>query len=185
MLYRPREIASELGIAPSTLRLWSVQFGNELSDPARKASVDNSAPWAQRRYTEEDLEVLLRVKAMLVQGLTYDEVKRRLHRESLPAAAPRREVEGDRAARALLPEDAASSLASLNETLKAKDKTIATLKESLGFMDAYLRAVRQERDEARERALLAEKELNELQAHLQRPNPPGTKSWLKQVIGGM
>ena len=184
MLYRPREIASELGIAPSTLRLWSVQFGKELSDPARKASVENSAPWAQRRYTEEDLEILLRVKSMLVQGLTYDEVKRRLHRESLPAAAPRREVEGDRVARAL-PEDAASSLASLNETLKAKDKTIATLKESLGFMDAYLRAVRQERDEARERALLVEKELSELQAHFRRPSSPGTKSWLKQVIGGM
>jgi DNA-binding transcriptional MerR regulator len=184
MLYRPREIASKLGIAPSTLRLWSVQFARQLSDQARKASAENSGPWAQRRYTEEDLELLLQVKSLMAQGLTYDEVKRRLAKPSLPAATPRKEV-NDGIGSVALTVDPSVSLSALQELLKAKDKTIATLKESLSFLDTYLQAVRQERDDARERVLQLEKELRELQAQLQRPASSGARSWLKQVISGM
>ncbi len=184
MLYRPRDVASELGIAPSTLRLWSVQFASELSDAARKAAAGNSAPWAQRRYTEEDVELLRQAKTLLLQGLTYDEVKPRLRRVTLPAPTPQEEAEERPVMARALPGNVANSVASLEEALKAKDKTISTLKESMGFLEAYLRAVRQERDEAQEKTLLLEKELMELRARFHQPASSG-KSWLKQVISGM
>ncbi len=179
MLYRPREIAAELGIAPSTLRLWSVHFASELSDSARKASAE--APWARRRYTDEDLEILLQAKSLLDQGLTYQETKRRLRPSpSLPAVQPQDEVSRKEG---VLPQETRDSLASLQEALKARDKTITTLRESLGFLDAYLQAVRQERDEARERARLMEKQLRELQADGEdSPALQRTGSWWRQVM---
>ena len=183
MLYHPREIASELGIGSSTLRLWSVQFAADLSASARKASGENSTPWAQRRYTEEDLELLLRVKAMLAQGFTYEEAKHRLrHSQATGARKPGRLIPiGE--LRAVQESSGCSS--SEQEALQTKDKTIATLKGSLGFLDAYLQAVRQERDEVRQRVILLEKQLRELQSDGRTTSEPGAGTWWKEILRGL
>jgi len=184
MLYRPGEVASQLGIAGSTLRLWSVRFAEELSEQASKASAESSGQWAQRRYTEEDLELLSKVKSLLAQGLTYQEVKRQLRASSRPptTAPPRRP---DAARPDPLPDGLEIRMAALQEEIRAKDKTIAALKESLAFLDTYLQTVRRERDDARERIMELESELQELREKVSRPVGSGAKSWLKQVISGM
>ena len=77
MLYRPREVAARLAIAPVTLRLWSSRFAAALSSSARPARTNRGYP-AQRRYTEADLQALLCVRDLLKQGLTYDQIQPRL-----------------------------------------------------------------------------------------------------------
>ncbi|MGN6362159.1 MAG: MerR family transcriptional regulator [Thermomicrobiales bacterium] len=79
-LYRPREAAAQLGIAPTTLRLWSTQFATLLSTSARKEEGSRAA--AHRRYTADDVRLLSRVKHLLADGLTYAEVQRRLSEDS-------------------------------------------------------------------------------------------------------
>ncbi|MGN6813088.1 MAG: MerR family transcriptional regulator [Thermomicrobiales bacterium] len=79
-LYRPREAAAQLGIAPTTLRLWSTQFATLLSTSARKEEGRRAA--AHRRYTADDVRLLSRVKHLLADGLTYAEVQRRLSEDS-------------------------------------------------------------------------------------------------------
>src|SRR5919205_3905417 len=76
-LYRPREAAAQLGIAPTTLRLWSTRFAALLRPSARK----EEGGGAHRRYTAADLRVLSRAKPLLADGLTYAEVQRRLREE--------------------------------------------------------------------------------------------------------
>lgn len=76
-MYRPREIAQRLGISPATLRLWSNRFDFLLSDAARRSTAGEASP-AQRRYTDSDLQQLLRVKGLLAAGLTYEESRRHL-----------------------------------------------------------------------------------------------------------
>ncbi|MGE5619978.1 MAG: MerR family transcriptional regulator [Sphingomonadaceae bacterium] len=162
MLYRPQDIAAKLGIAPSTLRLWSARFAGQLSDAARKSPNGLAMPAAQRRYTDDDLEVLLKVKSLLGQGHTYQEVEHRL-RALPPPTSGRPSVDAPLPAEASH-ETSTSEYTQLQEALKARDKTIAALKESLQFMDAYLQAARMEREEARERARKLEKELEEIRA---------------------
>jgi DNA-binding MurR/RpiR family transcriptional regulator len=79
VLYRPREAAAQLGIAPTTLRHWSTQFAALLSSSARKAG--GGSVTAHRRYTTGDVRLLARAKRLLADGLTYAEVQRRLREE--------------------------------------------------------------------------------------------------------
>ncbi len=179
MLYRPQDIAAKLGIAPSTLRLWSSNFAAHLSSPARKNAGNGGAPWAQRRYTEEDLDVLLQVKGLMTQGYTYLEARQRL--SALPASAEgQRPNDGPSSPRPLT-DPALKSLVPLQEALTSKDKTIAALRESLKFMDAYLQAVRQEREESRERGRRLERELEEIRSRRYARQVP--RPWWKQLLG--
>ena len=190
MVYRPKEVAQRLGIAPSTLRLWSVQFAESLSGPARKEGLGGVGS-AQRRYSDEDLSRLLEIKALLGEGLTYGEARRRLarpRRESpvqpgaggigKPAAV---DVDGEiRSALTVLEEALAAkektiaaleealrakerAVAALTEALAAKEKTIAALKDSVEFLDVYLRAVREERDNVRDKASQIVRELERME----------------------
>jgi DNA-binding transcriptional MerR regulator len=85
MAFKPQDVAQELVISPSTLRLWSSRFADLLSDQARKVSPDGTGAMAQRRYAESDLSLLLRAKELLGQGLTYEEARIRLG--GIPQAA--------------------------------------------------------------------------------------------------
>ena len=169
MVYRPKEVAQRLGIAPSTLRLWSVQFAESLSGPARKEGLGGVGS-AQ---------------------LTYGEARRRLarpRRESpvqpgdggigKPAAV---DVDGEiRSALTVLEEALAAkektiaaleealrakerAVAALTDALAAKEKTIAALKDSVEFLDVYLRAVREERDNVRDKASQIVRELERME----------------------
>ncbi len=195
MLYRPRDAAQQLGIAPSTLRLWSAHFANQLSNSARRVATTGGLV-AQRRYTEDDLRFFSQIKQWLGQGLTYEEVKRRLRPPAAMAAvraAPAREHRSTPPVRGSLTEEEEEkstpvseiqlSVAGLKETIEAKDKTIAALRESLGFLDVYLHAIKEERDDARERLRQMEIQLEEQRAMARELERQLLKPWWKRVLG--
>jgi DNA-binding transcriptional MerR regulator len=72
----PNEVAAQLRISPSTLRRWSNEFADFLSDPAGRPAAEGQT--AHRRYTDEDLETLMTIKGLLIEGLSYIQVGRRL-----------------------------------------------------------------------------------------------------------
>jgi DNA-binding transcriptional MerR regulator len=72
----PNELATQLNISPSTLRRWSNEFADFLSDPAGRPATGGQT--AHRRYTDEDLETLLTIKGLLAEGLSYIQVGKRL-----------------------------------------------------------------------------------------------------------
>ncbi len=74
----PNEVAAQLGISPSTLRRWSNEFADYLSDAAGRPEVAPTGGMAHRRYTDQDLETLMTTKGLLAEGLTYIQVGRRL-----------------------------------------------------------------------------------------------------------
>jgi DNA-binding transcriptional MerR regulator len=72
----PNEVAAQLKISPSTLRRWSNEFADFLSDPAGRPAAGGQT--AHRRYTDEDLETLMTIKGLLAEGLSYIQVGKRL-----------------------------------------------------------------------------------------------------------
>lgn len=88
----PNQVASQLEISPSTLRRWSNEFADALSDAAGRPEPAPGSQVAHRRYTDEDLETLLTIKGLLDEGLTYVQVSKRLDvlrlRESMAGAEP-------------------------------------------------------------------------------------------------
>lgn len=86
----PNEVATQLQVSPSTLRRWSDEFADFLSESAGRPHLATGAPTAHRRYTDEDLETLLTIKGLLAEGLTYIQVGKRLEalrRQQAPATA--------------------------------------------------------------------------------------------------
>ncbi len=81
-LRTPQEVASRLDISPSTLRRWSEEFADYISEQA-------SSPKGKshRRYTEQDVETLLTVKEFMSDGLTYEQVRQRLEQPPESATA--------------------------------------------------------------------------------------------------
>ncbi len=180
MVYRPLEVAQRLGISPSTLRLWSNHFAPLLSAQARKAPIGAAAPAAQRRYTDQDVDLLTRARDLLSQGLTYEETNRTLRKaESLPSAAACERPSKPEAGYPLPDIDLSQSL---REALEAKDKTITALKESLAFMDVYLRTVLQEREDARSRERLLQQQMDRLQQQPHEPDLPLPRPWWKRLL---
>lgn len=79
MPYRlPNEVATHLQVSPSTLRRWSNEFADFLSDSAGRPQAETGSQASHRRYTDEDLETLMTVKGLLAEGLTYIQVGKRL-----------------------------------------------------------------------------------------------------------
>jgi DNA-binding transcriptional MerR regulator len=74
----PSEVASQLQVSPSTLRRWSNEFADYLSDAAGRPSCEPDGGTSHRRYTDADLETLMTVKGLLAEGLTYVQVGKRL-----------------------------------------------------------------------------------------------------------
>lgn len=74
----PSEVAKQLQLSPSTLRRWSNEFADYLSDTAGRPEAAPSGGTAHRRYTNQDLETLMSIKGLLAEGLTYVQVARRL-----------------------------------------------------------------------------------------------------------
>ena len=74
----PNEMAAQLQVSPSTLRRWSNEFAEYLSDTAGQPSPTSGGQASHRRYTDLDLETLLAIKGLLTEGLTYTQVGKRL-----------------------------------------------------------------------------------------------------------
>ena len=74
----PNEVATQLQISPSTLRRWSKEFSSFLSDAAGRPHDEDEGRISHRRYTDQDLEVLMTIKGLLTEGMTYPQVAKRL-----------------------------------------------------------------------------------------------------------
>jgi DNA-binding transcriptional MerR regulator len=74
----PNEVANHLQISPSTLRRWSNEFADYLSDSAGRPQGEDDSKTSHRRYTDDDLETLEIIKDLLTEGLTYIQVGKRL-----------------------------------------------------------------------------------------------------------
>ena len=78
--YPPRHITTTLHVSDSTLRRWSEVFHRHLSA---------SATTAPRRYTEQDIAVMARIKRLSDSGMRIDEIDKLLEQsEPLPPAEP-------------------------------------------------------------------------------------------------
>jgi DNA-binding transcriptional MerR regulator len=88
-LRQPNEVAAQLQVSPSTLRRWSSEFADYLSDSASRPGISEpqfgsvqpaggAGQAAHRRYTDQDLETLMAIKGLLAEGLTYIQVGKRL-----------------------------------------------------------------------------------------------------------
>ncbi len=85
---RPAEVSRELGVSPSTLRRWSQQFGDLLSPEAGNPDSQSSGKTTHRRYASTDVKTLQRVRQLMQQGLTVDEVRTQVAADFAPAPDP-------------------------------------------------------------------------------------------------
>jgi len=76
----PGEVAQELNISYSTLRRWSTEFADFLSQSAGRPELSEQGEPVQRRYTDEDVVILRSIGQLLRRGLTYREVAGQLNR---------------------------------------------------------------------------------------------------------
>ncbi|RUA16268.1 MAG: hypothetical protein DSY55_04560 [Clostridia bacterium] len=74
---RPAEVIQTLGIPASTLRRWSRRFASFLS-PEANGDARGHDRRGHRRYTQDDLVILTRCKALLNEGKTLNEVAQHL-----------------------------------------------------------------------------------------------------------
>jgi DNA-binding transcriptional MerR regulator len=127
-LQRPREVADDLGIAPSTLRLWSTEFAEFLSTAAAK----RDGALGQRRYADEDRRVLRRVGELLARegASDYEQVRRRLLEEGFAqrALAPTPEPRASRA-------DDGAAIRALEEALVRAEQAIAARDGAIAYRD--------------------------------------------------
>jgi DNA-binding transcriptional MerR regulator len=91
----PNEVAGQLQVSPSTLRRWSNEFADYLSDMAGRPHPEEGGQTAHRRYTDQDLETLMTIKGLLAEGLTYIQVGRRLEALRLRQSAEDEGLEED------------------------------------------------------------------------------------------
>ncbi len=91
----PNEVADQLQVSPSTLRRWSNEFADFLSDTGGRPQPADGSRTAHRRYTDDDLETLMTIKGLLAEGLTYIQVARRLEALRMRRTTAEVEAEGD------------------------------------------------------------------------------------------
>ncbi len=115
-----QQVTGDLGISASTLKRWTKDFAPFLSP---SGAVGNDG--ASRRFTEDDVVVLHRIKEQLASGLSTDEVVEQLHAEG----------RGETAALTVSPRDGAMSQSTafvvLTDTLRAMIDNQQTIQNSL------------------------------------------------------
>lgn len=145
--YPPRHVQNELGVSASTVRRWSETFARHLSISATRPP---------RRYDDEDMARLRRIKALLDAGLRIEDVDARLDEpEPQPPTEPPSETPGS-AQTALQPVTAlldtlnatqatqaqiATTLAGLGD-LQSLSNTVADLRERVARLEAQVEELR-------------------------------------------
>lgn len=114
-----QQAATELNVSVNTLKRWVKDFAPFLS-PAGPTSSDG----ASRRFVEEDMAVLRRIKDQLASGLSTEEVIEQLHAEGRGETVT---------SSALAPRDStpAAGFVVLTDTLRAMIENQQTIQNSL------------------------------------------------------
>lgn len=122
MFYRPKAAAQLVGVGTSTLRSWSHMFTELLSPSAQPGP-------RERRYSEQDIGLFKRAKALLDGGATFEQARAQLVLElsAWPGSFTFRAGEGERVA-AL-----EAQIEALQTTLATKDELIIVLREQAQF----------------------------------------------------
>ncbi|MBI3915157.1 MAG: MerR family transcriptional regulator [Chloroflexi bacterium] len=154
-----QQSASELGVTPSTLKRWAKEFASFLS-PAPMGG-----DGAGRRFSEDDVAVLRRVREQLAGGLSTDEVVAQFEGEG----------RGETSALALSPRDGAGGavaspgFAVLTDTLRAMIENQQAIQNSLqvnrnlqGVLIQDNFNLKEENMKLRERMQRMEQELSDL-----------------------
>lgn len=151
------DLATELGISAQTLRNWTRDFAPYLS--AAGPLGENG-----RRFTEDDVFVLKRVKDHLAAGLTFEETAGELKNDGYGAP-----MNGDGHPGALAVPNAAQGLGVLSDTLRVMIENQQTVQNSLQVNRNLLGVIiqdnfnlKEENAKLRERMLKLEQEMAEL-----------------------
>ncbi len=154
-----QQVATELGVSSSTLRRWTKDFGPFLS-PSGAVAGDG----ANRRFSDDDMVVLRRVKEQLAGGASTDEVVDQLQSEGRGETAALTTTSPDGA---LSNPNAAFVL--LTDTLRAMVENQQTIQNSLqvhrnlqGVIIQDNFNLKEENMKLRERMLKMEQELSDL-----------------------
>jgi DNA-binding transcriptional MerR regulator len=137
-MYRPGEVANKLGIKPVTLRVWSNEFADFLSESA-KSTLTSGGSAAQRRYNDSDIAILQRAKGLLASGKTYDETRRALAGEEPPQSQALQAIE-----------EMTGALARMQSTydrlLESRDQTIATQQTAMDEQRQHIETLKEHID---------------------------------------
>ncbi len=151
------QCATELNVSVTTLKRWAKDFAPFLS-PSGAVTGDGSG----RRFNEDDVVVLRRIKEQLTSGLSTEEVVEQLHAEgrgeTVSSALATREASGQ-----------SVGFVVLTDTLRAMIENQQTIQNSLQ-VNRNLQGViiqdnfnlKEENVKLRERMLELEKEINEV-----------------------
>lgn len=148
-MLKPKDVQERLGISASALRLWSNTFVTHLSPSAQASMTERGTP-AQRRYTERDVAVFLKVQALLKAGNTYEQINQQLADEPPPEPTPEPEPAPIEVLPALVPTNGhvpklLEELATAHkETVAAKEETIDALKRMIDERDSTILQLREE-----------------------------------------
>lgn len=173
-LRQPGEVAQELKISTSTLRRWAKEFHPYLSKRAGRPAITSAGAASHRRYTQEDVQFLTRVKALLDQGLTYDQVIHRLkgeHRpaeggeepgeETFPIVAAELEMEAAGVGPSLVV--VADALRNIGDNQQALQNSLQVNRNLLGVLIQDNFNLKEENVKLRDRVLKLEQSLNQIQ----------------------
>ena len=172
-LRQPGDLARELDISTSTLRRWAKEFHPYLSKAAAKPDAGSGGVGAHRRYTNEDVHLLTRVKVLLDQGLTYDQVIQRLksegavsteeshhHDEVYPMVAPDAEMEASAIGPSLVV--VADALRNINDNQQALQNSLQVNRNLLGVLIQDNFNLKEDNSKLRDRVLKLEQLTNQL-----------------------
>ncbi|MDH4207379.1 MAG: helix-turn-helix domain-containing protein [Anaerolineae bacterium] len=171
-LRQPGDVARELDISTSTLRRWAKEFHPYLSKTAGRTD-SMAAVGTHRRYTGADVELLSRAKVLLEQGLTYDQVIRRLKREGVdvspesrgreevyPVLAPEKGIESPAVGPSLVV--VADALRNINDNQQAIQNSLQVNRNLLGVLIQDNFNLKEENTKLRDRVLKLEQTFNQL-----------------------
>lgn len=172
-LRQPGDVARGLNISTSTLRRWAKEFHPYLSPMASKVDATDDRAGIHRRYTRGDVDLLTRVKALLDQGLTYDQVLRRLKEEApavreerpreeqaYPIVAPEAEMEAPAIGPSLVV--VADALRNIGDNQQALQNSLQVNRNLLGVLIQDNFNLKEENAKLRDRVLKLEQGVNQL-----------------------
>ncbi|MBI5029152.1 MAG: MerR family transcriptional regulator [Chloroflexi bacterium] len=153
-----QQAATELNISVNTLKRWAKDFGPFLS-PAGPVSGDG----AGRRFNDEDVQVLGRVKEQLASGSSTEEVVEQLHAEGrgetvASALATREEMSGQSVGFVVLTD----TLRAMIENQQAIQNSLQVNRNLQGVIIQDNFNLKEENMKLRERMLQLEQEINEV-----------------------